>query len=257
MSLIFKKEQQVNSDSYSSREDARPGKNTARLAGLLWFLSTLTGALGLLFIRTSVLVPGGDAATIAGNVLTSEFSFRAAIIGILLAQIFLFFLGLTLFHMFKEVSRRLAMVLLASAMITVGIAVVNTLNQLGALLVLSRPDFLNVFSTEQLDAVALFFLRLANSSGQGLIEIFWAPFYFSLGLLILRSRSLPKILGILLMIMGAGFAVNIFQKFLLPQFYPAVFTQLAMLGGALGGIPTIFWLLIRGAKVQPLAAQAS
>lgn len=59
------------------------------------------------------------------------------------------------------------------------------------------------------------------------------------------------------MFMGVGFALNVFEKFLFPQFYPALFSQLAMLGGALGGIPTILWLLIKGAKVQPLDDQAS
>ena len=59
------------------------------------------------------------------------------------------------------------------------------------------------------------------------------------------------------MIMGIGFALNVFQKFLFPQFYPALFTQLAMFGGALGGIPTMLWLLIKGAEVHPLDDQAS
>ena len=59
------------------------------------------------------------------------------------------------------------------------------------------------------------------------------------------------------MIMGAGFAINVFEKFLFPQFYPALFSQLAMLGGALGGIPTMLWLLIKGVNVQSLEDQAS
>jgi hypothetical protein len=230
-------------------------KMTARLAGLLWFLSTATGAFGLLYMRSNVIVPG-DAAATAGNLIASEFLFRAAIVSTLFSQVFLFFLGLTLFHLFEEVNKRLATVLLASAMITVGIAVVNTLNHFGALLVLSQADFLKVFSTEQLNALAMFFLRLANSSGQGLLEIFWAPYYFSIGLLIIRSSFLPKIFGILLMIMGVGFALNVFEKFLFPQFYPALFSQLAMLGGALGGIPTIFWLLIKGVNVEQWGKRA-
>ena len=142
-------------------------------------------------------------------------------------------------------------------LITVAIAVVNTLNHFASLLFLSQADFLNVFSTEELYAMAFIFLRLANSPGQALIEVFWAPFYFSFGLLIIRSRFLPKIFGILLTIMGVGFAINILEKFLFPQFYPAVFTQLAMLGGALGGIPTILWLLIKGVtKEQPMTDTA-
>jgi hypothetical protein len=90
-------------------------------------------------------------------------------------------------------------------------------------------------------------VRLANGAGRGLVEIFWAPYYISFGLLVLRSGLLPKILGILLVAMGAGFAINILQKFLVPPFHPALFTQIAMALGGLGGIPTMLWLLIKGA----------
>ena len=96
-----------------------------------------------------------------------------------------------------------------------------------------------------------------RSTGQGLLEIFWTPYFLSIGLLIIRSRFLPKIFGILLMIMSIGFALNVFTKFLIPQFYPAIFTQLAMSLGALGELPTMLWLLIKGAKVQPLETRAS
>jgi hypothetical protein len=224
-------------------------KKTARLAGLLWLLSTITGAFGLSYIRSNVLVPG-DAAATASNLMASEFLFRAAVLGSLFSQIFMFFLGLTLYYLFKEVNQRVATVALASVLVSVVIAVANTLNHFGALLVLSRAEFLNVFTTQQLHALAFAFLRLANSSGQGLLEIFWVPYYVSFGLLVLQSRFLPKIFGVLLMIMGLGFAINIVEKILFPQFYPGLFTQLAMLGGALGGVPTMLYLLIKGVNVE-------
>lgn len=230
-------------------------KNTQRLPGLLWFLSALTGGFGLFYIRSNIIVPDSAAAT-AANIAASEFLYRAAIVSSLFSEIFLFFLGVTLFHLFREVSKRVATVLLASILMSVGIAVVNMLNHFGALFVLSHADLLKAFTPEQLNAMALIFLRLANSPGQGLLEIFWTPYYFSLGLLIIRSGFLPKILGILLMVTAVGFAINVFEKFLIPQFYPAVFTQLAMLGGAIGTLPAILWLLIKGAKVQPLGEQA-
>jgi hypothetical protein len=231
------------------------GKKIARLAGLLFLLSAVTGGFGLVYVRTNVIV-SGDAAATAGNILASEFLFRAAIVSNLFSQLFMFFFGLTVYHLFKEVNKALARVFLASVMMTVAIAVVNTLNNFGALLVLSQADYLKAFNPEQLNAMAMIFLRL-NNSGQGLLEIFWSPLYFSFGLLIIKSRFLPKVLGILLMIMSAGYAINILTKFLIPQFYPVAFTQLAMMLGALGGIPTILWLLIKGAKVQPLNDQTS
>jgi hypothetical protein len=196
-----------------------------------------------------VIVPGDAAATVA-NISASEFSYRAAIVSNLLSQSFMFSFGLTLFHLFSEGQKRLATVFFTSVMMTVGIAVVNTLNHFGALSVLSQADYLKVFTSEQLNAMAMNYLRLANGAGQGLLEIFWAPLYFSFGLLIIKSRIAPKILGVLLMIMGVGYLINIFDKFLIPQFHPVLFTRLAMTLGALGGIPTILWLLIRGANVS-------
>lgn len=227
-------------------------KNTQRLPGLIWFLSAVTGGFGLSYIRSNIIVPE-DAAATAGNIAASELMYRAAIVSSLFSQIFLFFLGLALFHLFREVNKRVATVLLASTLMSVGIAVVNMLNHFGALFVLSHANLLRAFTPEQLNAIAMIFLRLANSPGQGLLEIFWVPYYFSFGLLIIRSGFLPKLLGVLLMITSVGFAVNVLEKFLVPQFYPAVFTQLAMAGGALGTIPALLWLLIMGAKVRPLA----
>ncbi len=220
-------------------------KNRARFAGLLWVLSAVTGGFALSYVRSQVIV-AGDAATTAGNITASEFLFRAAIVCNLLSQVFLFFFGLTMYRLFKEVDKALARVFLTSIMMTVGIAVVNALNNFGALIVLSGADYLKAFTPEQLNAMAMFFLRMSNGIGQGLLEIFWVPYFFSFGLLILRSGYLPKILGIMLMLMSVGYATNILTKFLIPQFYPTTFTSLAMLLGALGGLPTIFWLLIKG-----------
>ena len=230
-------------------------KSAVRLPGVIWFLSAVTGGFGLFYIRSNIIVPE-DAAATAGNIAASELLYRAAIVSSLFSQIFLFFLGLTLFHLFREVNKRGATVLLASILMSVGIAVVNMLNHFGALFVLSHAGLLKAFTPEQLNAMAMVFLRLANGSGQGLLEIFWVPYYFTFGLLIIKSGFLPRILGVLLMITAVGFATNVFEKFLIPQFYPAIFTQLAMAGGALGTIPALFWLLIKGAKVQPPDEQA-
>ncbi|HEV2915323.1 MAG TPA: DUF4386 domain-containing protein [Pyrinomonadaceae bacterium] len=231
-------------------------KNRARLAGLLWFLSAVAGGFSLMYVRSKVIV-AGDAAATAGNIVASEFLFRAAIVSSLFSQLFFFFFGLTVYRLFREVDKTLATVSLTSAMLTVAIAVVNALNNLGALLVLSQADYLKAFTPEQLNAMAMIFLRLNNSFGQALLEIFWTPYYLSFGLLIIKSRFLPKVLGILLIIMSVGYAINVFTKFLIPQFHPAMFTQLAMSLGALGGIPTILWLLIKGAKARPVGDRAS
>ena len=231
-------------------------KKTARRAGVLWLLTAIMGGFGLFFVRSYVIVPG-DAATTAANLMAAGTMFRVAITSTLVGQVFFFFFGLTLYRLFKVVDKWLATVLLASIMMTVGLGVINQINNFGALFVLSQPDFLKVFNGEQVNTIAAFLLRQANSSGQALLEIFWVPYHFSFGLLIVRSGYLPKILGILLMIASAGFAINLLNKFLFPQIYPAAFSQLAMTLSAMSVLPTMFWLLIRGARErEPVSEEA-
>lgn len=214
----------------------RSAPNLGRLAGCLWLLCTVAGGFGMFYLRSRVIVPS-DAAASAAHLTASEFAYRAAIVGNLLAQVFLFFTGLTLFELFRTVDRKLATLLLCSVALTVGIGAVNALNFFGALLLLGPVDYLQAFNAEQRQAMAMTLLRLGNSSGQGLVEIFWTPFFCSFGLLAIKSRFLPKLLGVLLIVMSAGYALNLLTKFLVPQFHPALFTNLAMALGALGDFP--------------------
>ena len=226
-----------------------------RFAGLLWFTSAVFGGFGLFYVRSNIIV-SGDAAATAAKILASEPMLRAAIVSTLFSNVLLFFFGLSVFHLFKGVHKALATVLLTSILMTVAIAIVNQFNTLGALLVLGQADYLNAFNPDQRSVMAMIFLRMSNT-GQGLLEIFWTPYFFSFGLLIVKSRYLPRILGILLMIMSVGYALNVSTKFLIPHFHPALFTQLAMSLGALGGIPSILWLLIKGPNVERVAEPAS
>jgi len=194
------------------------------------------------------MIPGDATVTVA-NIMASEFLFRLAIVATLLSQVFLVFFGLTLFQLFKEIHRILATVLFVSILMTAGIAIVNQLNNFGALLVLSGADYLKAFTAEQLKAMAFLFMRLAGA-GQGLLEIFWTPYFFAFGLLAIKSKYLPKVLGILLIIMSITYGLNIYTKFLIPTFHPLMFTRMAIGFGALGGLPMMLWLLIMGARVE-------
>lgn len=223
-------------------------KNTARLAGLLWVLVGVTTGFSLIYVRPKLTV-FRDAAATAANIMAFESLFRAAIASSILSQIFLLFFGLAIFRLFKGANKTLATVFLASVLVAVAIGVVNSLNNLGALLVLSSPDYLKAFQRDQINALAMTFLRL-NNFGIGLLEIFSALFLFSLGLLILRSGYLPRVLGILLMIGACAFPINTFTKILIPQFHPELITQLTMLFNAFGPLATMLWLLIKGVN-QP------
>jgi hypothetical protein len=217
----------------------------SRRAGLLWLLAAVTGGTALVYVRRHVYVPG-DAAATATAILADVPRFRFAIVSALVSQLAMLFLALELYRVFAPVERVLARVLLVSMEISVALACVNQLPNMLALLWLGPEPYLQAFPQAQRQTLVLILLRVQNGMGQGLLEIFWTPFYVALGLLVLRTRALPRVLGVLLVLMGVGFAVNILEKLLAPQFHPALFTQLAMGLGALGAIPTMLWLLVRG-----------
>jgi hypothetical protein len=217
----------------------------SRRAGVLWLLATLTGGTALMYMRSQVYVPG-DAAATASAILADVPRFRFAIVGALLSQLAMLFLALELYRVFAPAARDLALLLLVSMVIGVALACANQLPNLVALYWLQPEPYLQGFSQQQREALALLLLRVQNGVGQGVLEIFWTPFYVAFGLLARRTRALPRVLGALLVLMGAGFAVNILDKFLFPQFQPQFFTGMAMTLGAAGAIPTMLWLLVRG-----------
>ncbi len=229
-------------------------RNTARLSGLLWVLIAVTTGFSLVYVRPKLIV-FTDAAATVNNILAFESLFRAGIVSSILGQIFTLFFGLTIFRLFKSVNKKLAMVFLTSLLVGVGVGIVNSLNSIGALVVLGDADYLKAFPREQLNALAMIFLRV-NNFGIGLMEIFAALYLFSFGLRIKRSGYLPRILGILLMIGACAFPINTFTKLLIPQFHPALIMQLTMILNALGSPATMLWLLIKGINEPQAISEA-
>ena len=145
------------------------------------------------------------------------------------------------------------MVILGSLMQT-PIFVINTVNDAAALLLVRGGDFLSVFDKPQRDAFAMLFLGLhhhldlANS-------IFWGLWLLPFGLLVYRSRFLPRFFGIWLIMGCFAWLAFTFTALLLPGHEDKVFT----IGQpfALGEVATMLWLLIMGAKEQRLAAAES
>lgn len=131
---------------------------------------------------------------------------------------------------------------------------VNVLNDIAALVLLSGADFLSVFAQPELDALAYLFLRL-HARGITVASIFWGLWLFPFGLLVIRSRFIPRVLGYLLMIAGVGYLASAFATLVLPEYAPLVARVALPL--ELGELPIIFWLLIWGARPRPADAPAA
>lgn len=221
-------------------------KKTARIAGFLYLLLALTAAFSILYVP-SALVVFGDAAATAENIASSQLLFRAGILSGIVSHVIFVLLVLVLYHLLREISRKQAMLMVTLVVISVATGFVNTINQLGALIALSGADFLSAFEEPELDALAYLFMRL-HSHGIQIIQIFWGLWLFPFGLLVYRSRFIPKILGVLVIIAGVGYLLGTITFLILPQYQSALSTPIMIL--EMGELPIILWLLIVGVKAQ-------
>jgi hypothetical protein len=97
----------------------------------------------------------------------------------------------------------------------------------------------------------MLFLRLHHQEIVA-AEIFWGLWLFPLGILVYRSRFLPRFLGVWLIINGFAYLAMSFTGLLLPQYEDAVSN--ITFPALLGELVLMLWLLIMGAKEQTVNA---
>ena len=228
-------------------------RQQARTAGLLYLLACITAPFALIYVPRALLVPG-DATATANHLRASETLLRMGIASELISATIVIFALLALYRLFKGVNEQHALAMVTLLLVSVPISLLNVLNEIAALVLVSGAAFLSVFEKSQLDALAYLFLRL-HSQGLFIAEIFWGLWLFPYGMLVMRSGFIPRVLGVLLIIAGSGYLVSAFTSLLLPRHAHQV-SRFAMILEA-GELPIVLWLLIWGAKARPSDAPAA
>ena len=227
-----------------------PTKRTARIAGLLYVLVGITGYFSLMYVPGKLIVRGNPTAT-ASNILASESLFRLGAVSNLIASTLFIFVALALYRLLKGVNQQHASLMVILVLVQVPLAFLSAMNQLAALMLVRGADFLSVFDKPQRDALAMLFLKL---DGQGSIvcQIFWGLWLLPFGVLVFRSGFLPRILGVWLTLNCFAYLAMSFSGLLLPQHYDAV-SRIAT-PFLFGEVAIMLWLLIMGARPQPVDA---
>jgi hypothetical protein len=169
-------------------------KNPGRFAGLLYVLFSIPGFFAMIYVPGKLIVHGNAAAT-ANNISASETLFRLGIAGQLICQAGFIFVALALYDLLKGVNQRHASLWVILVVVAIPIAFLNELNSIAALVLVRGADFLSLFEKPQRDALAMLFLSL-HDEGIGVVEMCWGLGFFPLGLLVYRSRFLPRFLGV-------------------------------------------------------------
>lgn len=200
-----------------------------------------------MYVPLNILVIG-DAAATAQNIIDSEWIYRLSIISNLFSQACFIFLVLALNRLLKEVDPNQAKLMVTLVTASVPIAFLNTLNLVVAQLLVSGEDYLNVFEPNELNALALGFLNFYEY-GVIIVQIFWGLWLLPFGLLVIKSKFIPKLIGILLVVGCFSYLIDSFTGLLLPD-YRQIVSSILMLPLALGEFSIIFWLLIKGVKEE-------
>jgi hypothetical protein len=122
---------------------------------------------------------------------------------------------------------------------------VSVVGDIAALGIARGIDFLSVFSKPQLDALALFLLRLRDHQNTA-AEMLWGVWLFPLGILIYKSRFMPRSLGVWIILGGLSYVALSLTGVMVPAYQDKVFkiSQPAMFGE----LALMLWLLIKGAR---------
>src|SRR5262245_41705431 len=227
-------------------------KKQARVAGLLYFLASIPAPFGLIYVPNKLIVLN-DATATANNIRASESLLRLGVGCEIFVAIMFIFVVLALYRLFKPVNETHALAMMILILISIPISLLSVVNEVVALIFVSGADFLSVFDSGQLNALAYILMRL-HSRTILVAEIFWGLWLVPFGILIIQSRFIPRVLGYLLFLAALGYLASSLTFLLLPAYGPVVDKFASQL--PLCELPIILWLLIWGAKVQPTSPES-
>ncbi len=219
-------------------------KKTARIAGLLYLVIAITGAFGIIYAPSKLIV-SNDVTLTAKNILDNEFLFRLGIYSSLLCQTVFVFLAIVLYNLFENVSRRLSRTLFALVIVAVPIAFLIILNQFFALLLL-KETYMKNFQQIQQNSLAMASIKM-YLNGNIIIGIFWGLWLIPFGQLVYKSNFIPKFLGVLLIFGGLSYIIDTTAFILFPEFHNKTNILVAIFS-AVAEFAMVLWLLIKGVK---------
>jgi hypothetical protein len=220
-------------------------RRLARLAGAVYVSLGLASAFG--FYHAPLVE--GDLRVIAHRLTQSDLRFRIGVVSDILATVLSVPLALMLYQLFKPVHKMQAVWMAVLLMAAMPISFVVALNYVAAQWLLTDAADFAALASPQREQLGMLFLRL-HTHGVLAVEVFWGLWLVPFGLLVMKSRFLPRLLGILLVIAGVAYVAHSLVSLLLAGPPIILYERVTMLARAAGEFPIMLWLLLKGADVR-------
>ncbi|HVF70287.1 MAG TPA: DUF4386 domain-containing protein [Chthoniobacterales bacterium] len=214
-------------------------KTYSRAAGVLLILSIVCGWFGEMYVPSVIMT--GDAAGTANQLRQNGDLFRLGFAAYLIEAFSDVVLAWLFYVLLRPVHRELALLSAFFGVVSMSLFAVTQMFHFCAPVFLSGRKYLTAFSPEQLEAFASLFLSLYGQLS-GLFMLFYGSGWILRGYLSFKSGYLPRFLGVLMVLAGAGFVVKNITKVLAPPYSWDVLLAPMFLNVVVLAI----WMLARG-----------
>ncbi len=219
--------------------NAHMSSRTTRTTGL-WYLGlALTGVLGFLLIRSRLYVPGDAAATLSN--LTHNVTLARTGIGIDLA-ILVTQSGAALwfYRLFRQTDSFLAGSVAALGLVNAAAVTIATAFSATALAVATGAS-----PTADPASTALLLYDL-NDAVWSVGSVFFGLWLIPMGRLVTMTKTMPRLLGLLLIGGGIGYVLSVFIGLVAPQ--SAVVADTLTIPATIGEFWMIGYLIVSGTR---------
>ena len=219
-----------------------PIRRAGLVAGAALLVLAALSAVAVLVVVDG-LVTAGDPAQTATDIMASESTYRLAVAALYLVVVLDVVAAWALFRFFAPVSPWLSRL---AAWLRVAFAVVFlvAISELAAVPgMLSDASYQDAFGRGQLQAHAMVKLESFDHTWMAALLLFGAHLAL-VGYLAYRSGYVPRLVGVLLVISGAGYAFDTLSSVLSAD--PVVISTVTFLGELVLAV----WLVVRGGRVR-------
>ena len=210
----------------------------AKAVGVLFLISMVAGGFGEAYVPSKIIVANDAAATVA-NIRNFDFLYRLGFAAFLVESLADVTLALILYELLKPVNKQLSLLAAFFGLMAPALFACAELFYFAPSLIM-RVGPMSSFSTDQVNALILLSLRFYGFAGM-ILTAYYGVAWVIRGYLMFRSGYLPKFLGVLMALGGAGFVVRNFLLILAPA-YAATWLLVLMFPG---GLILTIWLLVK------------
>ena len=220
-------------------------------------VARITGGFYLAYFLASVLasvlghIGPGDAPPVYQAIVANDGSFRLALVIALISGFLFLMAAWGLYVLLRPVNERLALLFLLLNAVGVAIQGASMLWLVSAMLQGDGASHMQAYSAAQLEGLAYLSINVYKT-GWVTAQLFFGTWLFPLGYLVYKSKSLPRFLGVLLMLDGIAVLIWFLQALLLPDY--AAIRYPGLLVSFIAEVGLALWLLVKGVKVVDAGA---